>query len=127
GIWVALGGDVEPAAFGAIEHVEREGQLAKGHARDVDHVQGGSGGGGVADHFLKRIDNPRLDRTGIAHVDVNWRVPFGGEGEDIVDGFAGGPGEVGNAHTDAEGALVQPLADVVVDLFDLGLRRGAVD
>ncbi len=36
--------------------------FAHSHAGDVDDVNRRAGDGGIGDHFLKRIDDPRFDR-----------------------------------------------------------------
>ena len=126
GIGITFGRNIETALFSAVDHIERKRCLPKGHAGDVDDVQRGARGSGVAEDFLERIHQARFHCAGVPHMDVYRGAALGRQGEDIVDLFAGGFREVGDAHADAESALAQALAHIVANLFGLGLRSRSI-
>ena len=76
----------------------------------MDDVHGGSAGHGVGQHFLQGIERARFHRTGTAQVYVNGRLAFSRQTEDAEDLGARGVEHVGDAHTDAERALLQTAA-----------------
>src|SRR5580698_388245 len=122
-VGIGFSGHVKAAGAGAFNQRDAFQRIPQASAIDVDNVEGSAADGGGADYFFHRLDGGAgLHASETAHVGVDGKFTLGGDTKHVDDFEPGRSRSVLNAHTDAEAAGIDFVAQPLLNFGDLAGR-----